>query len=90
MERQRLQDRLRELHAELQSAASPDAGERELLSRLAEDIRRLLDHEAGEVPSGATGLRQRLEEAALRLEASHPRTTVLIGRVIDTLVQMGI
>jgi hypothetical protein len=90
MDRQQLLDRLRELHAELQNSSSTDAEERELLQKLAKDIELLLDHSEGELTLSSASFRRRLEEAVLRLEASHPRTTMLIGRVIDMLVQMGI
>jgi predicted component of type VI protein secretion system len=90
MDRQQLLDRLRELHAELQNSSSTDAEERELLQKLAKDIELLLNHREGELTLSSASFRRRLEEAVLRLEASHPRTTMLIGRVIDMLVQMGI
>ncbi|HZS10316.1 MAG TPA: DUF4404 family protein [Blastocatellia bacterium] len=90
MDKRQLLDRLRELHAELQNSSPGDAEERELLQKLAKDIELLLDHKEGEVTLSSASLGRRLEEAALRLEASHPRTTALIGRVVDLLVQMGI
>ena len=90
MDRQQLLDKLRELHAELHNSSSIDAEEREVLQELAKDIEQLLDHKEGEMSVSPASLRGRLEDAALRLEASHPTATVLIGRVVDLLVQMGI
>lgn len=90
MDRTQLLERLRELHQELQRAESPDAEKRELLQQLASDIKLLLDQNEGAALTGPPGLGRRLEEAALRLEATHPEATMMMGRVIDTLVQMGI
>ena len=90
MDRQQLLDRLRELHDELQSPTAIDAEERELLQDLAKDIEALLDDKEERQTLGSASLTSRLQEAALRLEASHPRATGLIGEVVDMLVKLGI
>ncbi len=90
MDRQQLLDTLRELQAELDNPAAMDTQERKLLQELATDIKALIDHKEGKLTPASASLMSRLQEAALQLEASHPRATVLIGKVVDTLVQLGI
>lgn len=90
MDRQQLIEKLKELHTELQSSSDLDSEKRELLQKLSRDIEKLLNQKEGEPASGSEGLIGRLEMAALELEASHPATTVIIGKVVDLLVQFGI
>ncbi len=90
MDRKQLLERLTELHHELQRAELPEAEKHELLRQLANAIQALLDQSDSAALTGPPGLRHRLEDAALRLEATHPEATMMMGRVIDTLVQLGI
>jgi Domain of unknown function (DUF4404) len=90
MDRQQLLDRLQELHAELHASSTIDAHKREHLRELAKDIEAKLDSQEVVTTRSDDGLISRLEEAALQLEASHPNTTLIIGKVVDLLVKMGI
>jgi hypothetical protein len=79
---------LASLHAELRSADKLDPETREMLETVAQDIERTL---AGEQDQGSAGERvERLEEAALRFEASHPTFSRLLSELTDTLTKIGI
>lgn len=86
MDPRHLHHLLTELHQELLAARPLEPKDRELLQHLAEDIRALV--EAGPEPGGAEryrGLRGRLGQTAAAFEASHPRLTSAMQKVIDTL-----
>ena len=89
MDKQQLQGHLEELHAELQQVDSPDANQREIIQRVARDVKEVLGRE-GDQPQHYSGLSERLSEAVAQLEASHPRTTMLMRQVIDQLAFLGI
>ena len=89
MDRQELHRQLEQLHRELRQVKSPDMSERELLRQLADDVKNLLDREDNQ-SQHYSGLSERLTEAVAQLEASHPRTTMLMRHVIDQLAYMGI
>jgi hypothetical protein len=89
MDKQELQGRLEELHAELQKVETLDAGQQEMLQSVARDVKEVLERE-GDNPHHYSGLGERLSEAVAQLEASHPRTTMLMRQVIDQLAYLGI
>jgi len=89
MDKQQLKGHLEELHAELQQVDSPDADQREILQSVARDVKEVLAKE-GDQPQHYSGLSERLSEAVAQLEASHPRTTILMRQVIDKLAYLGI
>ena len=89
MDKEQLQERLEELHAELQQVETPDANQQELLRTVARDVQEVLEKE-GDHPQHYSGLSERLSEAVAQLEASHPRTTMLMRQVIDQLAFLGI
>ena len=86
MDQRHLHKLLGELHDELLATRSVDPKSRDLLQHLTRDIRAIVDtppHEAS--PGQYQGLRGRLSEAMAEFEASHPRLTTAMERVIDTL-----
>ena len=86
---QRLRERLEELRAELGRAESTDGREQKMLRGLEADVEGLLGREADH-PRQYDGLGERLREAVAQLEASHPKATLLMRQVIDSLAYMGI
>lgn len=85
MDPNRLQALLTELHRELAGAQSLDPESRRMLERVLDDVRRLgASGEAAEPPTG------QLREAALRLEAEHPRLAAALGQLGDALAKLGI
>lgn len=90
MDNQQLHAQLEELHAALQQTDSLDAAERDTLLRLRGDIETLLAGREDATAQHYKGLAERLREDIEQLEASHPQATLLMGRVIDALANIGI
>jgi chromosome segregation ATPase len=89
MDKNKLHGQLEELHAELQQVESVDDSDREMLQRLTKDIRDVLERKDDHAEH-YDQLSGRLREAIARLEASHPKATMLMTQVIDQLSYMGI
>jgi len=89
MDKEKLHDHLAELHAELQQVECVDGSDREMLATLGKDVRKILEREDPNREHYGH-LSDRLREAIARLEASHPRATGLMQRVIDQLGPIGI
>jgi hypothetical protein len=87
MDKARLQALLAELHRELAGADALDPESRRLLDQVLLDVRQLAGGNAAGAAAGDTG---QLEQAALRLEAEHPRLAQLLGQLGDTLAKLGI
>jgi hypothetical protein len=86
MDQRRVHELLTALHEELLAAGPVDTKNRDLLQHLSQDIHEIIESEpeAG-TPERYRGLRIRLREAAATFEASHPRLTTAMEKVIDTL-----
>ena len=83
-----LQQQLASLHEALRGARQLDADERAALEAVVDDIQRVLDSSADEVPGAEHG--DALESAAVRLEAGHPGLAGTIRSVLDALAKAGI
>jgi dihydroxyacetone kinase len=83
-----LQRQLASLHEALRGARQLDADERAALEAVVDDIQRVLDSSADEVPGAEHG--DALESAAVRLEAGHPGLAGTIRSVLDALAKAGI
>ena len=92
MDNQHLHNRLEQLHGELQQIESVDENEQQILQKVMNDIKKLI--QAGDSDQHHEHvyerLREGLREGIKRLEASHPRVTMLMGQVIDSLANIGI
>ncbi len=86
MDKTRLQQLLADLHRELSGANAVDPESRKMLDQVLRDIQQL-SPATNPVPDGATA---QLQEAALRLEAEHPRLASALGQLSDTLAKLGI
>jgi len=86
MPRQRLQQLLADLHKELGSADSLDDETRSMLRRAAGE----LSDTAGEDSAGTGETRNQLQRAALEFESEHPRLSMIVGEIVDTLGKLGI
>ena len=87
-EQQRLRQMLEQLHAELQRSHGLDQRSRERLDSALRDIEDLLTRtEAGTPPES---IMERLREAIGLFEQTHPTLTAAIGRLADTLANIGI
>ena len=89
MDKEKLHEELNRLHADLQQIEVPDEGDREVLSRLAQDIRRILDDKEMDREQ-YQGLDDRWRDAITRFEAAHPRVTLLMRQVLDQIAYLGI
>jgi hypothetical protein len=83
MDQRHLHKMLLELHTELLAARSVDPRSLDLLQRLAEDIRAIV--EAKPSPASPSHLRERLTQAVAAVEASHPQLSKTLANMIDTL-----
>lgn len=82
-----LRQTLSHLHDELQQAQRLAPEDRVLLETVLADIRRVLDDSAA---SPARDRGDRLEGAAVKLEAGHPGLAGAIRAVLDALAKAGI
>jgi hypothetical protein len=91
MDNQRLQQLLKELHAELAEGGNVDPESTALLKQLAADIAgssNAIDSDQGE-PQDST-IQERLEQASADFEADHPQVAGILGRIVDALGKIGI
>jgi hypothetical protein len=88
MAREQLRTTVDQLRDELRSGEPLDPGERDLLERTLAEVGGLLDSEAA--LSGEHGLVGSLRDAAQRFEESHPKLTLAIGAVADSLTRVGL
>ena len=88
MEKQRLQELLVQLHEELEQTETVDEGSGEVLSDLKKDISRLVQEEAV-TEDEQEGLTERLNDAIGHFEEDHPKLSMVIQHVLDSLARMG-
>jgi septal ring factor EnvC (AmiA/AmiB activator) len=88
MEQQQLREQLENLHRELEQVDTVDEKTAAVLSSLKEDIRKL----EGRTPVGEEGenLAERMNDALDHFEEEHPRLSMLIQHVLDSLAKMGL
>lgn len=84
---ERLRRRLEELHAELANSPSVDEESKRLLETLTDDIQRVLERDS---EHDSESLLDRLTDSIRDFEESHPQLAAALGRVADTLSNMGI
>jgi hypothetical protein len=89
MDHQKLRSDLRKLHGELRSIKSLDKDEQTMLRLLESDIEELLMREGDNLKPDPDA-RQRLSEALARVDAAHPRVTLLVRQMVDSLAYLGI
>lgn len=89
MNKENLHRELERLHAELEQLDSLEDSDREKLSLLAQDIRRILDYK-GTDERHYQSLIDRVRDVVPELEAAHPKTTLLMRQVLDQIAYLGI
>jgi phosphoglycerate-specific signal transduction histidine kinase len=89
MDHERLRSDLQKLHTELRAIKSLDEGEQKLLQQLDSDIEGLLSKDDDNLQPDDDS-RQRLSEALAQVEASHPRVTLLMRQMVDSLAYLGV
>ncbi len=81
---------LSQLHGKLEHSPALSPEDREELRRLAADIDSLLASRAGAADARHLGTLERLREAVVHFEATHPDLTVTLASVSKALGDMGI
>jgi hypothetical protein len=92
VDREKLNATLNDLLAELSDVDQLDPNEENRLRTALADIQTILDKKHSPPPATAAragGSIERLREAALRLEESHPALSTAIGNLAGVLGQMG-
>jgi len=89
MNKENLHQELERLHAELEQLDSLEDSDREKLSLLAQDIRRILDY-SGTDERHYQSMIDRVKNVVTELEATHPKTTLLMRQVLDQIAYLGI
>ena len=87
---QQLQERLKQLHADLRQVESVDDESRAILEKLEGDIRQLIGSGADEQPNRYKSFGEGLRESIERFEASHPDLALTMGQLADMLAKIGI
>jgi hypothetical protein len=90
MDKVEFHHQLEQLHEELQQIDSVDARGQQLLQTLMSDIEKLINPGESDQEYVSDRLGEGLKDGIELFEASHPRTTMLMGQVIDALSKMGI
>ncbi|ARM30465.1 DUF4404 family protein [Prosthecochloris sp. HL-130-GSB] len=88
MEKQKLYELLQELHSELEQADAVDEKTGQLLESLKSDISKLVQEESS-LEDGQEDLSQNLSQALSHFEEEHPRLSMAIQYVLDSLARMG-
>ena len=89
MDHQKLRSDLRKLHGELRQIKSLDDEEQRMLRLLEADIEELFTRE-GDSLKPDPDARQRISEALARVDAAHPRVTLLMRQMVDSLAYLGV
>lgn len=88
MTQNELQNNIAELHSELAKLDAKDDATRTHIQELVKS----LEHHLNETPSEAnrTALRENVSSALERFEAEHPRITLILNQIMNTLSGSGI
>jgi predicted nuclease with TOPRIM domain len=87
--REQLGNRIQELLDELEKVEPADPTARDRLTQVLHDIRTMVAESELESDEHES-LRERFDEAARQFEESHPTLTAVLGRVADSLANLGI
>lgn len=88
MEQQKLRELLDKLHQELEQVDSVDETTGVVLSNLRSDMQRLLDEKAGSIHKDES-LMERMNEALDHFEEGHPKLSLTLQLLLESLAKMG-
>ena len=88
MEQQKLRELLNTLHQELEQVDSVDETTEVVLSNLRSDMQRLLD-EKGSTADEDASLMGRMNEALDHFEEGHPKLSLTLQLLLESLAKMG-
>ena len=89
MAREKLQRLIATLQDELGATESVDDESRQALQQLIRDIEEIASGDAPATGSEASATGQ-LENATLQFESEHPKLSMILGEIMDTLGKLGI
>lgn len=90
MPKEQLRERIQELLGELEQIEAVDQEARDRLTSVLHDIREAVGESGEEASEEHESLLERLNEATRHFKESHPRLTAMVGRVADSLSNLGI
>jgi hypothetical protein len=90
MPKAQLNERIQELLGELEQIEAADQAARQRLTSVLSDIRAAIAEGGEETSDENESLLERLNEATRHFEESHPTLTALVGRVAESLSNLGI
>jgi hypothetical protein len=88
MEQQKLRELLDTLHQELEQVDSIDENTEVVLSNLRSDMQRLLDEKAGTIHKDES-LMARMNDALEHFEEGHPKLSITLQLLLESLARMG-
>jgi chromosome segregation ATPase len=90
MPKKQLRARIQELLGELEQVEEIDQEARNRLANVLHDIREAVADSGEDAPDENESLLERLNEATRHFEESHPTLTAMVGRIADSLSNLGI
>ena len=84
----KLEESVAHLREELADGHPLTKDERQLLERTLADVAQMLDEEQ-EDPVFGGPIYEELRELAVRLEQTRPNLSIVVGRIVDSLSQIG-
>jgi len=90
MPKEQLRTRIQELLDELESGERLDVEARDRLTNVLEEIRGAVDEDGDRGDDEGESLVDRLNEATRHFEESHPTLTAMVGRIAESLSNLGI
>jgi hypothetical protein len=87
---ERLHDAMRDLHKALGTMQDLDESDRDELTAAIAEIRATLDSTEQDLADSDGTIRGRLVAAVERFEDRHPKLTQLVGRLADSLSELGV
>jgi len=87
----KLRKLLEQLQDELERAEKVEPESRDLLRDVMADIHTTLERSAdGEAPAADDSVKDRLDQAMVEFESSHPQLSFTLERLMESLANMGI
>jgi len=90
MPKAQIRERIQELLTELEQLEAEDAVARDRLSQVLQDIREAIEESEETASDRSASLIERLNDATRQFEESHPTLTAMVGRVAESLSNLGI
>ena len=90
MPKEQLRVRIQELLGELEQIEAADQGARDRLASVLHEIREAVGESSGEASGEHESLLERLNEATEHFKEAYPTLTAMVGRVADSLSNLGI